>query len=218
MVSLSRYWYDLVIRPRILLALMTCASSSTCFENFSSLYTRTPTPRSFNFSISYLTSITPLLFPMSHVSPSCRCNLGYFIPYGWPYTYSYTCLHYVECQVSAQSTKPSSSSCNFNTHSFLASEKLLCRLHKHKHKLLTTSGKSFMNTGTRSAGPRTLPWGTPLSQWLTSAQSAYKNRPHTLWPLTTKNSLIHANTCDLTTYHSNLSSSHWCGTESNAFK
>ena len=37
MVSLSRYWYDLPIRPRVLLALQTCAS--TCLEHFSSLST-----------------------------------------------------------------------------------------------------------------------------------------------------------------------------------
>ena len=181
MLSLSRNWNDLLMRPRVLTALLTC--SSICLENISGQCPQAhqgPSP-----PLKRLRSLSPLF----HVFSCYRHVLGYFTPGGL----LYSCLHWstITSSLPSQSSCPSLVVAWPYSLNFSKDFCVVC-IHFTWHILFTMSGKSLIKT-TKSTGPSTLPWGTPLVK---ANQSEYVPFTHTLWRLPSKGSLIHDNTLD----------------------
>ena len=109
MLSVSLKWYDFLLRPRILFALLTCLS--TCLEIFSSLATKI-----LLYSISHTPNVT-----FSHAP--CVYNFKVFY-HRWNALHFSTSSH--GCQLTAQSTILSTFCCNLPAHSFSTLAKNIC--------------------------------------------------------------------------------------------
>ena len=194
-VSLSSFSKDLLIKPSILNPLAT--AWAVCMWNRSSL--STTTPRSF--------------------SEAVLCKTIPFILYSWWLFRVPRCitLHLSmlngSCQAADQLASASISCCSILHSSGLST---VLNTFVSSANIFTTelieSGKSLIYIKNRT-GPRTLPWGTPLT---TSSHPDLASPTRTLWRRPVRNDLIQLYNRPRIPYEYNLLNRRSCGTESNA--